>query len=243
MRLNVNIGKCSMTRLVRPASASQKGKLSLALDRWRFPIRYRKKQETKALAAWNNTSGANPKPASKPLPKSRGIEPFMHLKGKTVSETLSFRILGHRDNVNLSGRASLDHADAVISNNLWAVRWVRRNLGSNYALDYAASRVAPSALFAVEAGSTPVGYEALGNRVARAALGLEPSAGQKLPPNWCLQTTPKWVQWGCEVSLRSARLKWSLEKAGSATPPRQAAQALLWEGPEETAPPPSNVRP
>ena len=86
-------------------------------------------------------------------------------------------------------------------------------------MDYAASRVAPSALFAVEVGSTPVGYEALGNRVARAALGLEPSAGQKLPPNWCLQTTPKWVPWGCEVSLRSARLNWSLEKAGSSTLP------------------------
>ena len=106
-----------------------------------------------------------------------------------------------------------------MSGSLWAVRWVRKNLGSAHALDYAASRVSPSALFAVEAGSTPVGYEALGNRVARAALGLEPSAGQKLPPNWCLQTTPKWVPWGCEVSLRSARLKWSLDKAGPTTLP------------------------
>ena len=76
-------------------------------------------------------------------------------------------------------------------------------------------------MFAVEAGSTPAGtgYEALGNRVARAALGLEPSAGRKLPPKWCLQTTPKWVPWGCEVSLRFARPKWSLEKAGSTTLP------------------------
>ena len=108
-----------------------------------------------------------------------------------------------------------------MSNSLWAVRWVRRNLGSSHALDYAASRVAPAALFAVEAGPTPAGtgYDALGNRVARAALGLEPSAGQKLPPNWCPQTTPKWVPWGCEVSLRFARLKWSLQKAGSTTLP------------------------
>ena len=30
----------------------------------------------------------------------------------------------------------------------------RRNLGSHHALDYAASRVAPAALFAVEAGAT-----------------------------------------------------------------------------------------
>jgi hypothetical protein len=219
MRLNVNIGKCSVTRLVKPASATQKSRLSLALDRWRFPIRYRKKQETKALVAWKNRRGTSPKPVAKPVPKSRGIEPFMHLKGKAVRETLSFRVLGHRDNFDLSGRASIEHADKVVSGSLWAVRWVRKNLGSSHALDYAASRVAPSALFAVEAGSTPVGYEALGNRVARAALGLEPSAGQKLPPNWCLLTTPKWVPWGCEVSLRSARLKWSLERAGSSTLP------------------------
>ena len=96
MRLDVNIGKCSVTRLVKPASATQKGKLSLAQDRWRFPIRHRKKQETKALAAWNNKrrAAANPKPVAKPLPKSKGIEPFMHLKGKAVNETLSFRVLG-----------------------------------------------------------------------------------------------------------------------------------------------------
>ena len=55
--------------------------------------------------------------------------------------------------------------------------------------------------------------------MARAALELEPSAGQKLPPNWCVQTTPKWVPWGCEVFPRPARLKWSLEKAGSSTLP------------------------
>ena len=97
-------------------------------------------------------------------------------------------------------------------------------------MDYAASRVAPVALFAVEAGATPAGYEALGNRVARAALGLGPSAGQKMPPNWCLQATPKWVPWGCEVSLRSARLKWSLEKGRIDHLARQAAQALLWQG-------------
>ena len=159
MRVNVNIGKCSVTRLVKPASAAQKGKLSLALDRWRFPIRHRKRQETKALAAWNSRRSTNPKPVAKPLPKSRGIEPFMHLKEKAVSETLSFTVLGHRDNFDLNGRASLKHAhaDKVVSSSLWAVRWVRRNLGSNHALDYAASRVAPSALFAVEAGSTPVG--------------------------------------------------------------------------------------
>ena len=81
MRFNVNIGKCSVTRLVKPASATQKGKLSLALDRWRFPIRHRKKQETKALATWNNRRGttANPKTVAKPLPKSKGIEPFMQV--------------------------------------------------------------------------------------------------------------------------------------------------------------------
>ena len=154
----------------------------------------------------------------------------MHLNGETVNETPSFRVLGHRDNFDLSGRASLEHADKVVSGSLWAVRWVRKNLGSSHALDYAASRVAPSALFVVGAGSTPVGYEALGNRVARAALGLEPSAGQKLPPNWCLHTTPKWVPWGCEVSLRSPRLEWPWG-GGSEHPPRQAAQAVLWEGP------------
>ena len=75
-----------------------------------------------------------------------------------------------------------------------------------------------SALFAVEARSTPVGYEALGNRVA--ALGLEPSSGQRLPPNWCLQTTPRWVPWEARSPLiRSARLRWSLERAGSTTLP------------------------
>ena len=41
-----------------------------------------------------------------------------------------------------------------------------------HALGYAASKVAPAALFAVEAGATPAGYEALGNRVAQAALGF-----------------------------------------------------------------------
>ena len=111
MGLNVNIGKCSVTRLVEPASAAQKGRLSLALDRWRFPIRHMKKQETKVLVAWKNRKGTSPKPVAKPMPKSRGIEPFMHLKGKTVSETLSFRVLGQRDNFDLSGRASLEHAD------------------------------------------------------------------------------------------------------------------------------------
>ena len=123
------------------------------------------------------------------------------------------------DNFDLSGRASLEHADTAVSSSLWAVRWVRRNLGSNHALDYAASRVTPSTLFVVEARSTPAGtsYEALGNRVPRAALGLEPSACQRLPLNWCLHASPKWVPWGCEVSLKSARLKWSLEKAGSTT--------------------------
>ena len=135
MRLNVNIGKCSVTRLVKPASATQKGKLSLAIDRWRFPIKFRKKQETRELAAWNNNKGSRPRPVAKPLPKSRGIEPFMHLKGKAVRETLSFRVLGHRDDFDLSGRASLEHADKVVSSSLWAVRWVRRNLGSNHALD------------------------------------------------------------------------------------------------------------
>ena len=131
--------------------------MSLALDRWRFPIRHRKKQETKALAAWNGRrrTTANPRLVAKPLPKSKGIEPFMHLKRKVVSETLSFRVLGHRDNFELSGRASLEHADTVVSRSLWAVRWVRRNLGSSHAPHYAASRVAPVALFAVEAGVTP----------------------------------------------------------------------------------------
>ena len=190
MRLSVNIGKCSITRLVKPDSATQKGKLSLALDRWRLPIRHRTKTETRAFVAWNSRrkTSANPKPVPKPVSESRGIEPFMHLKGKAVSEALSFRVLGHKDNFDLSGRASLEHAGTVVSNSLWVVRWVRRNLGSGHALDYAASRAAPApvALFAVEEGFLPAGYEALGNRVARAALGLEPSAGQKLPPNWCL---------------------------------------------------------
>ena len=204
MRLIVNIGKCSVTRLVKPASAIQKGELSLALDRWRFPIRHREKTETRALAAWSSRrkTATNPKPVAKPLPKRGGIEPFMHLKGNAVSEALSSRVLGHRANFDLNGRASLEHVGTVVSNNLWAVRWARRSLGSNHALDYAASRVAPAALFAVEAGSSPAGYEALGNRVARAALGLEPSAGQKLPPNGCLQTTPKWFPWGCEHTQR-----------------------------------------
>ena len=102
-----------------------------------MPIRHRKKQESRALAAWNNKrrTTADPKPVAKPLPKSKGIEPFMHLKGKAVSETLSFRVLGHRDNFDLSGRASLEYADTVVSNILWAVRWVRRNLGSSHALN------------------------------------------------------------------------------------------------------------
>ena len=181
----MNIGKCSVTRLVKPASATQKGKLSLALDRWRFPIRHRKKQETKALAAWNNRRGTSPKPVAKPLPKSRGIEPFMHLKGKAVSETLSFRVLGHRDNFDLSGRASLEHADTVVSNSLWAVRWVRRNLGSSHALDYAASRVAPAALFAVEAGSTPAGLAT--RLLATGWLGLHLGWSPRLARS-CLRT-------------------------------------------------------
>ena len=133
----------------------------------------------------------NAKPVAKPLSKSKEIEPFMCLKGKTVSETLCFRFLSHRRNFDLSGLASVEHAGTVVSSSLWAVRWIRRNLGSNHALDYAASRVAPTALFHVGAGATPVGYEALGNSVARATMGLEPLANQKMPPNWCLQTTPK----------------------------------------------------
>ena len=42
MRFNVNIGKCSVARLMKPASAAQKGGLSLALDRRRFPIRHQR---------------------------------------------------------------------------------------------------------------------------------------------------------------------------------------------------------
>ena len=173
------------------------------------------------MAAWNNRRGttADPRLVAKPLPKSKGVQTFMHLKGKVVNEPLSFRVLGHRDNFDLSGRASLEHANTVVSRSLWAVRWARRGLGTGHALDYAASRVAPAALFAVEARATPAGYEALGIRVARAALGLEPSVGQRLPPNWCLHTPPKWIPWGCGVTLRLARLKWSLEKAGSTTLP------------------------
>ena len=164
-------------------------------------------------------SGTKPKPTARPLTKGKGIGPSMHLGGGAAREAPSPRALGHRGNFGLSGRAPLGHADKVVSSSLWAARWVRGDLGPNHALGYAAPRVAPSALFAVGAGATPVGYEALGGRVARAALGLEPPAGQKLPPNWCPQTTPKWVPWGCEVSLRFARLEWPLEKAGSTTPP------------------------
>ena len=60
----------------------------------RFPIKHKRKQDKNALAAWNSRRGISPKPVAKPLPKSRAIEPFMHLEGKTVSETLSFRVLG-----------------------------------------------------------------------------------------------------------------------------------------------------
>ena len=60
MRLSVNNGKCSVTGPVKPASAAQKGRLSLALDRWRFPIRHRKKLETKALVAWKTSQWLRP---------------------------------------------------------------------------------------------------------------------------------------------------------------------------------------
>ena len=90
MGLNVNIGNCSVTRLVKPASATQKGKLSLALNRWRSPIKRRKETETKtrALATWSNRrkTAANLKPVAKPLPKSRGVELSMYLMGKAVSK-------------------------------------------------------------------------------------------------------------------------------------------------------------
>ena len=117
----------------------------------------------------------------------------MRVRGKLVKETLTFRVLGHRDDFDLSGRASLKHAKCIVESKMSALRWTRKSTGSDYAFEYAASRIAPSALYAVEAGARPTGYNALGNRVARAALGLEPYEEQNLPPSWHVLASHKWV--------------------------------------------------
>jgi hypothetical protein len=106
---------------------------------------------------------------------------------------------------------------------MWATRWIRQNMGTKRSLQYTRSRVIPKALFGAEIsikeypGGAP--FSSMGNKLARAAMGLEPQEGQKQPPNWCLLNEDEWVPWRWELSKRSDRLHLSLKRDGGKTLP------------------------
>ena len=83
-RLNVNVGKCSVTRLAAPKSVVAQATLSLALDRWRFPIRVRRKKQVRDNARTRKKA---------PRLKKGCIAPFAIVRGKEVKEVLQFRPL------------------------------------------------------------------------------------------------------------------------------------------------------
>ena len=126
----MNIQKCSVTKLKKRMTDKTKKVISPWMERWKLKVEVRKEREQQLIVKWGKAGCKGKKPSRMRKSKKGKIPPFLVIHGKEVAETLEFRMLGHRNNFNLSGNATVEYAGSQVAKSMWATRWIRLNMGT-----------------------------------------------------------------------------------------------------------------